>query len=114
MADIDPLNQFPNSFMAGAVRAGQSRFVSVDVPSTPAGEQNNVNIAGVTALTIPTTAEYATVQALGGALQYTLDGTVPSAGNGQTLAVGAVLPVYGPTMAALKVIGTTMSVVYFK
>lgn len=34
MADIDLPNQFPNSKMAGAVKQGQSRFVSVDVAGT--------------------------------------------------------------------------------
>lgn len=34
MADVDLPNQFPNSMMAGAVKRGQSRFVSVDVAGT--------------------------------------------------------------------------------
>jgi hypothetical protein len=34
MADIDLPGQFPNSKMAGAVKQGQSRFVSVDVAGT--------------------------------------------------------------------------------
>lgn len=34
MADIDLPNQFPNSKMAGAVKQGQSRFISVDVAGT--------------------------------------------------------------------------------
>ncbi len=111
---VDPLNQFPNSNMAGAVKRGQSRMFAGDTPSIEVGEQNNVAIAGATQLTIPATATYCTVQAIGGAAQYTLDGTVPSAGNGQQLTQGAVLPLYGPAMAALKIIGTSMSVVYFR
>jgi hypothetical protein len=114
MAGIDPLNQFPNSNMAGAVKRGQSRMFSGDAPSIEVGEQNNVNIAAATALTVPATATYCTVQAIGGAAQYTFDGTVPGAGNGQQLTQGAVLPIYGPAMASLKIIGVSMSVVYFK
>jgi hypothetical protein len=34
MADVDLPNQFPNSKMAGAVKLGQSRFISVDVAGT--------------------------------------------------------------------------------
>lgn len=116
MAGIDPLNQFPNSNMAGAVKRGQSRMFSGDTPSIEVGEQNNVNIAAATALTIPATATYCTVQALGGAANFTFDGTVPVVGgNGEQLAQGATMPIYGQlAMAALKIIGTTMTVVYFK
>jgi hypothetical protein len=43
MADVDLPGQFPNSKMAGAVKQGQSRFISVDVAGTlltaPATEQ---------------------------------------------------------------------------
>jgi hypothetical protein len=34
MADVDLPGQFPNSKMAGAVKQGQSRFISVDVAGT--------------------------------------------------------------------------------
>ena len=115
MADVDPLNQFPNSFMAQAVKNGQSRMQSVDTPSTIVGEQNNVSIAGVTTLTIPATATYCTVQALSGNANYTLDGTAPVVGgNGQQLGQGAVLPLYGTSMSAFKIIGTSMTVVYWR
>lgn len=114
MAGVDPLNQFPNSMMAGAIKRGQSQMRSVDTPSVEVGEQNNVSIAASTQLTIPATATYCTVQAINGQAEYTFDGTTPSPANGQVLGANAVLPIYGPAMAALKIIGTSMTVVYFK
>jgi hypothetical protein len=115
MAGVDLPNQFPNSYMAQAVKNGQSRFRSIDVPSVPVGGQSNVNISGVTTLTIPAGANYAVIQATGGAAYITIDGTTPSAGSyNETLAAGSAVSYYGAAMAAVKIIGTTMSVTYFK
>lgn len=121
MAGVDLPNQFPNSRMARAVKLGQSRFVSVDAPTLPRGGQDNVNIAAVTALTVPVPTPdsapitYAVLTAIGGPLYLTYDGSVPSAANyAVTLAAGQSLPVQGPgTIAAVKVIGTSMSVSYW-
>jgi hypothetical protein len=41
MADIDLPGQFPNSKMAGAVKQGQSRFISVDVAGTLLARSTN-------------------------------------------------------------------------
>jgi len=115
MAGVDPLNQFPNSKMAQAVKNGQSQFRSPDAPSIEVGEQNNVGVAAATALTIPATATYCTITAVGGPLYITLDGTAPSAANyAVTLAAGASVSFYGPSMASVKVIGTSMSVLYLR
>src|SRR4051812_23858363 len=110
MAGIDSENQFPNSFMAQAVKLGQSRMVSADVPGTPMGEQNNVNIAAATSLTVPAATSggggsaageglrptYAVITATGGTLYYTTDGTVPSAtNNAGQIASGSAAPFYG-------------------
>lgn len=125
MAGVDTQNQFPNSLMAQAVKLGQSRMVSADVPDVPMGEQNNVNIAASTALTIPTSTGadkavlspgYAVITATGGPLYYTIDGTVPSAtNNAGQVAQGAAVPFYGlGLLQALKVIGTTMNVGYYR
>jgi len=116
MAGVDPLNQFPNSVMARAVRKGQSQFRSVDSPAIiVAGEQNNVNIAAASTLTVPAKATYAVVTAVGGPLYFTYDGSVPSPANyAGVLQAGMSLPVSGASMSTLKVIGTTMSVSYWK
>jgi guanyl-specific ribonuclease Sa len=127
MAGVDSQNQFPNSAMARAVKLGQSRFVSADVPSTPMGEQNNVNIAAATALTVPAAIAaglpgeglrptYAVITATGGPLYYTTDGTVPSAtNNAGQIATGSAAPFYGlELLLALRVIGTTMNVGYYR
>jgi hypothetical protein len=116
MAGVDSANQFPNSFMARAVRLGQSRFVSDDYPAhilTPS--QNNVSIAVATGLTVPAGATYAIVTADGGPLYATYDGSVPSVTNYDiTIAAGAQLPVQGAfALAAIKVQGTSMSVSYW-
>lgn len=116
MAGVDILNQFPNSRMAQAVKAGQSQIRSVDTPShIIAGEQNNVAIATATALTVPATATYAVIAAVGGPMYFTYDGTVPSAANyAGSLTAGAMLPVQGrEALLAIRVIGTTMSVSYW-
>lgn len=122
MAGVDLPNQFPNSRMARAVKLGQSRFMSVDAPTLPRFPgQDNVAIAAVTTLTIPSVGAdaapvtYAVITAIGGPLYLTYDGSVPSAANyAVTLAPGQSLPVQGPgTLAAVKVIGTTMSVSYW-
>lgn len=128
MAGVDTANQFPNSFMAKAVKLGQSRFVSDDFPSRiQLPSQENVSIAAATNLTPPSDATaapgttvnnpatYAIITAIGGALFATYDGSVPSAGNyAITIGAGGQLPVQGAAaIAAIKVIGTTMSVSYW-
>ncbi len=125
MSGIDTQNQFPNSMMANAAKLGQSRFVSDDVPDIAMGQQANVNVAASTALTIPTAVGpdgailspgYAVVTAIGGPLYYTIDGTVPTVANsaGQ-VAQGSAIPFYGlGLLQALKFIGTTMSVAYYR
>ncbi len=117
MAGVDVTNQFPNSRMAGAVRVGQSQFRSVDSSAVVvAGEQHNVAIAGVTSLTVPITATYAVLCAVGGQLYYTYDGSNPSAASyAGTLTAGQMLPILGrQALAAIKVIGTSMSVSYWR
>lgn len=126
MAGVDLMNQFPNSFMALAVKLGQSRMVSPDTANVPMGEQNNVNIAAATSLTIPTVTgpdgallrpTYAVITATGASpLYYTIDGTVPSAtNNAGQIAAGAAVPFYGfGLLSALRVIGATMNVGYYR
>lgn len=123
MAGVDIANQFPNSFMARAVKMGQSRMVSDDVPSRVlAGEQNNVSIVVATGLTVPTNAAnpafpatYAIVTAVGGTMYATYDGTTPSNTNfAVSISAGTSLPVQGAqALAAIKVQGTQMSVSYW-
>lgn len=122
MAGVDSANQYPNSRMARAVKLGTSRFVSVDAPTLfRAPGQNNVNIAAAQLLAVPSVpadgapVTYAVITAIGGPIYATYDGTVPSAVNYDiTVPAGASLPVQGPTaLAAIKVIGTTMSVSYW-
>lgn len=125
MSGVDIANQFPNSAMARAVKLGQSRFMSVDGPTIPAGaSQINTSItngAG-TALTLPSVAgtnnlppTYAVITAIGGPLYATYDGSVPSAANYDvTVAAGSQLPVQGSkALAGIRVFGTTMSVSYW-
>jgi hypothetical protein len=116
VADVDALNLYPNSYMAKAVKLGQSRFISVDQPSLPIGSQNNVSIAAATTLTVPATAGYAIITAVGGPLYLTTDGSTPSAANYSiTLASGASVSFYGQaTLTAIKVQGTSMSVEYLQ
>jgi hypothetical protein len=122
MAGVDINNQFPGSRMAQAVKLGQSRFMSADVPAIPMAEQNNVNIAAATSLTVPPISgdiprpTYAVITATGGTLYYTIDGTVPSAtNNAGQIASGAAAPFYGlGLLLALRVIGTTMNVGYYR
>lgn len=127
MSGVDTNNQFPNSRMAQAVKIGQSRFISVDVPNVPMGEQNNVSTVAATSLTVPSISgdiprpTYAVVTALTGApLYYTIDGTTPSATNnaGQIAANGNAVPFYGlGLLLALKFItpgAGTMSVGYYR
>jgi len=124
MSGVDSANQFPNSRMAGAVRAGQSRFVSVDTPGTmQTPSQENVSIVAASALAVPPAnaangyrpTTYAIITAIGGPLYATYDGSVPSAGSyAIALADGASLPVQGSNaMASIRVIGTNMSVSYW-
>jgi hypothetical protein len=116
MSGVDSAGQFPNSYMAKAVRLGQSRFVSDDFPAAPsATSQKNVSIAAATGLTVPAGATYAIITAIGGPLYATYDGSTPTAGSYDvTIAAGGQLPVQGAAaLAAIKVIGTTMSVSYW-
>lgn len=128
MAGIDTANQFPNSYMAKAAKLGASRFVSDDFPSRiQLPSQENVSIAAATGLTVPSGATsppgttvvnvptYAIITAIGGTLYATYDGSTPSAANyAIAVAAGNELPVQGAAaLAAIKVIGTTMSVSYW-
>lgn len=124
MAGVDIANQFPNSYMARAVKLGQSRFVSVDTPSNPVTPSQigvNITSAAGTALTVPAQsgnnapASYAVVSAIGGPLYATYDGSVPSAANYDVMvAAGSQLPVQGTkALTALRVFGTSMSVSYW-
>lgn len=115
MAGVDILNQFPNSRMANAVKLGQSQFRSIDTPATPSGSQNNTAIATATPLTVPAVATYGVVTAIGGPLYYTLDGSTPSASNySGTLTAGQSVPFSGAALRAMRVFGTTMSVLYLR
>lgn len=128
MSGVDTANQFPNSFMAKAVRLGASRFVSDDFPSRiQLASQENVSIAAATNLTVPSGATsppgttvnniptYAIITAVGGALFATYDGSTPSSSNyAVTVGTGGQLPVQGANvLAAIKVQGTSMSVSYW-
>lgn len=116
MAGVDIANQFPNSYMARAVKLGQSRFRSVDGPTNPVTPgQLNVSIAAAQALTVPAGATYAVITAIGGPLYATYDGSVPSAANYDvTVTAGSQLPVQGAkALAGIKVFGTSMSVSYW-
>lgn len=115
MAGVDVLNQFPNSKMAAAVKAGASRMVSDDAPSKVLTPQlENVAVSSATllsALGIPTGASYAVLTAVGGALYVTYDGSTPSATN-YAIAVSQdnSLPVQGAAaLAAIKIQGTSLS-----
>lgn len=133
MAGVDPLNQFPNSMMAQAVRLGQSRFVSDDVggssPGTGAQPYNYTHVAGsqfalgcvaATALTVPATAAQAVVCAEGNDVRYTYDGvTTPTAAVGQKLSAGQCVQFSGADiLARLKFIQiaatATLNVEYTK
>lgn len=128
MAGIDVTNQFPNSFMAKAVKLGHSRFVSDDFPSRiQLPGQLNVSIAVATGLTVPTgttsapgttvnnPATYGIITAIGGTMYVTYDGSVPSAANYEvSVGAGGQLSVQSAqALAAIKVQGTTMSVSYW-
>jgi hypothetical protein len=115
MAGVDPLNQFPNSKMAQAVKNGQSRFRSVDAPSTIVGAQDNLAIGSATQLTVPATATYCVIQALSGPAYLTFDGSTPSGSNyAETLAQGLTMNLYGQSMTSLKIIGSSISVTYYR
>lgn len=125
MAGVDIANQFPNSYMARAVKMGQSRFRSVDQLGSQIRNPSQINTlitsALGTALTIPATTgnavpvTYAVITAIGGPLYATYDGSVPSAVNYDILVqAGGQLPVQGPSaLAAIRVFGTNMSVTYW-
>lgn len=125
MAGVDIANQFPNSYMARAVKMGQSRFRSQDAfgsqVRTPSQINTNITSALGTALTVPASpgnavpVTYAIISVIGGPLYATYDGSVPSAANYDvTVAAGGQLPVQGPSaLAAIRVFGTTMSVSYW-
>lgn len=89
--------------------------VNVGATNIVSGEQNNVSIAAATGLTVPATATYAVVTAVGGPLFATYDGSTPSSTNfAMQVAQGGSLPVQGgATLLAIKVIGTQMSVSYW-
>lgn len=122
MAGVDITNQFPNSYMARAVKLGQSRFISVDQPTQPVNPSQintSISTAGGTALTVPTVGAnarpptYAVITAIGGPLYATYDGSAPSAANYDvTVAAGGQLPVSGP-LSSIRVFGTNMSVSYW-
>jgi len=124
MAGVDIPNDFPNSMMAGAVRRGQSRMVSADIPATiQTGEQNNTSIATASVLTVPPAnagngfrkTTYAVITAVGGPAFITYDGSVPSSTNyAVTLSAGQSIPVQGQqALNALRIQGTSMSVSYW-
>ncbi len=85
-------------------------------PLTPG--QHNVAITGSTALTVPTTATYATICASTAVVKYTTDGTTtPTASVGQPLAVGGCVGLSGATVLAnFRAISATgtLDVEYFK
>lgn len=118
MSGVDILNQFPDSKMANAVKLGQSRFMSADVPSIPfaGSELNNVDITSIVGLNSPLGSTYAVVTADGGPLYVTYDGTAPSATNyAVSIAEGQSLPVQGvQALIAARVFGTNVSVSFWK
>jgi len=79
------------------------------------GEQNNVSIAVASHLTVPATATYAIVTAVGGTMYATYDNSVPSNVNyAIAIAAGTSLPVTGTAaLAAIRVQGSSMSVSYW-
>ena len=62
--------------------------------------QHNVAITSATPLTAPTGARYATVCAKTASLEYTTDGTTPTASLGMALAAGACVALSGPAVLA--------------
>lgn len=126
MAGVDTANQFPKSRMAQAVKLGQSRLSSVDVPDkVQLASQKNVSIVAAQGLAIPVASAsspgdympvtYAVVTAIGGTMYVTYDGTDPSAANyAIAVAAGNSLPVQGrDALGKIRVQGTTMSVSYW-
>jgi hypothetical protein len=87
-------------------------------PLTPG--QHGLSITTATALTVPTTATYATICASGAAVEYTTDGTTtPTSSVGQPLASGSCVALSGPTVLAnfkaiQKIATATLDVEYFK
>ncbi|MBV8614422.1 MAG: hypothetical protein JOY66_11730 [Acetobacteraceae bacterium] len=70
-----------------------------DFTPLPPG-QHNVAITSATPLMVPTGARYATICAKGSALEYTTDGTTPTASLGMALAAGACVALSGPAVLA--------------
>ncbi len=62
--------------------------------------QHSIAITSATPLTVPAGARYATVCAKTASLNYTTDGTTPTASLGMTLAVGACVALSGPKVLA--------------
>ena len=83
-------------------------------PATPS--QKNVSITTAAALSVASGATMAQVQALGGPAYYTYDGVAPtSASFAGYLADGMVLTIQGAaSLSAFQILGTSMSVAYFK
>lgn len=126
MAGIDSSNQFPQSRMAQAAKLGHSRFTSPDVPDKiQAPAQLNTAIPSAVSLAVPSASinsagnfmptTYGLITAIGGPLYATYDGSTPSPANyAIVVAAGASLPVQGArALAAIKVVGTSMSVSYW-
>jgi hypothetical protein len=84
---------------------------------TVSGGQKNVSISSSTALTLSDTGTtVAIVTAVGGQAYFTYDGVAPTSSsyNG-TLSTGASIELQGiDVIAKFLIIGTTMSVAYFK
>lgn len=129
MAGVDTQNQFPNSMMANAVKLGQSRIVSDDVPDIAMGQQIPFSVAASQPLTVPTVTNtpplvgtyrpgYAVVTAIAGTVYFTIDGTVPSSvNNAGQIAAGASIPLYGlGLLQAVKFqgAGASISVAYYR
>lgn len=129
MAGVDTQNQFPNSLMANAVKLGQSRFVSDDVPDIQMGEQIPFSVAASSALTVPTVTNtsplkgtyrpgYAVVTAVAATVYYTIDGTVPSStNNAGQIAAGSAIPFYGLGLLQALLFqgaGASISVAYYR
>lgn len=84
---------------------------------TVTGGQKNVSIASSTALTLPgSDTIMAVVTAVGGPAYITFDGVAPTSSSyNETLGAGASVELLGQdVLAKTLIIGTNMSVAYFK
>jgi hypothetical protein len=95
MAGIDLPGQFPNSMMAGAVKRGQSRFITGEVASTPATGASGLS-SGVFTLNTAGTKTTANLLAAAGLTTSfnSLSLGVQSSANGVTIAQGSGSAVY--------------------